>query len=81
MIKLPKTKIYNSSDKIDEHLDVIYQLKTEFGKVDKEVMINLLDAIDSWKACISEIELEINSIHTLDYELNDDKTKDELILY
>ena len=62
MIKLPKTKIYNSSDKIDEHLDVIYQLKSDFGKVDKDVMINLLDTIDSWKDCICELELEIKSI-------------------
>lgn len=81
MIKLPKTKIYNSSDKIDEHLDVIYQLKTEFGKVDKEVMINLLDSIDSWKDCISEIEIEIKSIQDLDYELKIDNTQEELILY
>ena len=81
MIKLPKTKIYNSTDKIDEHLDVIYQLKTEFGKVDKEVMINLLDSIDSWKDCISEIEIEIKSIQDLDYELKIDNTQEELILY
>lgn len=81
MIKLPKTKIYNSTDKIDEHLDVIYQLKTEFGKVDKEVMINLLDSIDSWKDCISEIEIEIKSIQDLDYELKIDNTQEELIIY
>jgi hypothetical protein len=81
MIKLPKTKIYNSTDKIDEHLDVIYHLKTEFNKVDNDVMINLLDSIDSWKDCISEIEIEIKSIQDLDYELKIDNTQEELILY
>jgi len=81
MIKLPKTKIYNSTDKIDEHLDVIYHLKTEFNKVDNDVMINLLDSIDSWKDCISEIEIEIKSIQDLDYELKIDNTQEELIIY
>ena len=56
MIRLPKTKIHNSIDKIDEYLDVIYQLKNAFVEVDKDVLINLSDSIDTWKSCISELD-------------------------
>jgi|TARA_B110000263_G_C15246427_1_gene481947 hypothetical protein len=81
MIKLPTTKIQNSSDKIDIHLDRLYNLKTEFGKVDEQVINNLLESIDSWKDCISELEIEIKGNQGLEYELKNDETNDELILY
>jgi predicted nucleic acid-binding Zn-ribbon protein len=81
MIRLPKTKIHNSIDKIDEHLDVIYQLKNAFVEVDKDVLINLSDSIDTWKSCISELEFEINSVNTIEHELEDNNTEEELIIY
>ena len=81
MIRLPKTKIHNSIDKIDEHLDVIYQLKNAFVEVDKDVLINLSDSIDTWKSCISELEFEINSLNTIEHELEDNNTEEELIIY
>ncbi|MDB4049665.1 hypothetical protein N9454_00075 [Flavobacteriaceae bacterium] len=82
MIRLPKTKIHNSIDKIDESLDVIYQLKNVFVEVDKDVLINLLDSIDFWKSCILELEFEINSVNTIEHELeNNNNTEEELIIY
>ena len=81
MIRLPKTKIHNSIDKIDEYLDVIYQLKNTFVEVDKDVLINLSDSIDTWKSCISELEFEINSLNTIEHELEDNNTEEELIIY
>jgi chaperonin cofactor prefoldin len=81
MIRLPKTKIHNSIDKIDESLDVIYQLKNVFVEVDKDVLINLSDSIDTWKSCISELEFEINSVNTIEHELEDNNTEEELIIY
>jgi hypothetical protein len=81
MIRLPKTKIHNSIDKIDEYLDVIYQLKNTFVEVDKDVLINLSDSIDTWKSCISELEFEINSVNTIEHELEDNNTEEELIIY
>jgi hypothetical protein len=81
MIKLPTTKIQNSSDKIDFHLDRLYNLKTDFGNVDEQVINNLIESIDSWKGCISELEIEIKGYRGLDYELKNDETNDELILY
>jgi|TARA_B110000238_G_scaffold88966_1_gene97717 hypothetical protein len=81
MIRLPKTKIHNSIDKIDEYLDVIYQLKNAFVEVDKDVLINLSDSIDTWKSCISELEFEINSLNTIEHELEDNNTEEELIIY
>lgn len=81
MIRLPKTKIHNSIDKIDEYLDVIYQLKNAFVEVDKDVLINLSDSIDTWKSCISELECEINSANTIEHELEDNNTEEELIIY
>jgi hypothetical protein len=81
MIRLPKTKIHNSIDKIDEYLDVIYQLKNAFVEVDKDVLINLSDSIDTWKSCISELEFEINSANTIEHELEDNNTEEELIIY
>ena len=81
MIKLATTKIYNSTEKIDIHLDRIYNLSNDFGNVETDVMINLLDTIGSWKDCIEEIEIEIKSIQDLDYETKLDNTEEELLIY
>jgi len=81
MIKLTTTKIYNSTEKIDIHLDRIYNLSNDFGNVETDAMINLLDTIGSWKDCIEEIEIEIKSIQDLDYEPKLDNTEEELLIY
>lgn len=65
MIKLATTKISNSIDKIDIHLGRIYNLSNDFGNVETETMMNLLDTIGSWKDCIDEIEIEIKSIQII----------------
>ena len=88
MIRLPKTKIHNSIDKIDEHLDVIHSVyqtgsRDPYSKLHgyKDVLINLSDSIDTWKSCISELEFEINSVNTIEHELEDNNTEEELIIY
>ena len=81
MIKLATSKIYNSTEKIDFHLARIYNLSNDFGNVETDAMINLLDTIGSWKDCIEQIEIEIKSIQDLDYEPKLDNTQEELLIY
>ena len=50
-------------------------------KFAKESLMKLLEDIDSWKDCINEIELRINSLYeepNQNYEYEDDK---EIIIY
>ena len=62
MIKLVKTKVLNSIDKIDKNLNIIYNLQSEFRELENLSLIHLLDSIDGWKDCLTEIELQIQSM-------------------
>ena len=81
MIKTLTTKLLKNSEQVEINLNNIYNLQSEFDRIEKESLMKLLEDIDSWKDCINEIELRINSLYdetNQNYEYEDDK---EIIIY
>ena len=81
MIKTLTTKLIKNSEQVEINLNNIYNLQSEFDRIEKESLMKLLEDIDSWKDCINEIELRINSLYeepNQNYEYEDDK---EIIIY
>jgi hypothetical protein len=81
MIKTLTTKLLKNSEQVEINLNNIYILQSEFDRIEKESLMKLLEDIDSWKDCINEIELRINSLYeepNQNYEYEDDK---EIIIY
>ena len=79
-VKFSSTKITNSSIKVDKYLNVIYELKNKIEQ--RDVEIELLEDIDSWRTCLDEIELALKSQHQSNenyYEI--DNENKELIIY
>ena len=81
MIKTLTTKLLKNSEQVEINLNNIYNLQSEFDRIEKESLMKLLEDIDSWKDCINEIELRINSLYdetNQNYEYEDDN---EIIIY
>lgn len=81
MIKTLTTKLIKNSEQVEINLNYIYNLQSEFDRIEKESLMKLLEDIDSWKDCINEIELRINSLYdetNQNYEYEDDN---EIIIY
>jgi hypothetical protein len=81
MIKTLTTKLLKNSEQVEINLNNIYNLQSEFDRIEKESLMKLLEDIDSWKDCINEIELRINSLYeepNQNYEYEDNK---EIIIY
>lgn len=81
MIKTLTTKLLKNSEQVEINFNNIYILQSEFDRIEKESLMKLLEDIDSWKDCINEIELRINSLYeepNQNYEYEDDK---EIIIY
>ena len=81
MIKTLTTKLIKNSEQVEINLNYIYNLQSEFDRIEKESLMKLLEDIDSWKDCINEIELRINSLYeepNQNYEYEDNK---EIIIY
>jgi len=81
MIKTLTTKLLKNSEQVEINLNNIYYLQSEFDRIEQESLMKLLEDIDSWKDCINEIELRINSLYeepNQNYEYEDDK---EIIIY
>jgi hypothetical protein len=84
-VKFPSTKISNASRKVDKYLNEIYLLKDEVEDVNFEMLVEMIEDIESWRGCLDEIELSITSNHIYNqmnesyYEHNEDKK--ELIIY
>ena len=81
MIKTLTTKLIKNSEQVEINLNNIYNLQSEFDRIEQESLMKLLEDIDSWKDCINEIELRINSLYeepNQNYEYEDDK---EIIIY
>ena len=79
-VKFSSTKITNACVKVDKYLNVIYELKNKIEQ--RDVEIELLEDIDSWRTCLDEIDLAIKSQHQSNenyYEI--DNENKELIIY
>ena len=81
MIRLSKTKILNSIDRIDCNLNTIYNLDTDYERLEKQMLIELLETIKDWKSCLEEIEMKIHSIQLNDEKEDDTENNTNLILY
>ena len=62
-VKFPSTKISNLSKKVDKYLNEIYLLKDKVEDTNFEVLVEMIEDIDSWRCCLDEIELSIKSNH------------------
>jgi len=61
MIKTPETKISNYSVKIDDYLNRVYELRSEFTNINNNDLEELTDSLSAWRTCMDEIELSIKS--------------------
>ena len=80
-IRFPSTKITNASSKVDKYLNIIYELKNEIE--DKNVEIELLEDIESWRTCLDEVELALETYMNTEKknEYIIDKQNKEIIIY
>ena len=84
-VKFPSTKISNASRKVDKYLNEIYLLKDEVEDINFEMLVEMIEDIESWRGCLDEIELSIKSNHICNqmnesyYEHNEDNK--ELTIY
>lgn len=62
-LKFPSTKISNASKKVDKYLNEIYLLKDEVEDINFEMLVEMIEDIESWRGCLDEIELSIKSNH------------------
>ena len=82
-VRFSSTKISAASKKVDKYLNEIYELKDKIGDDGIGYTDELVEDIETWQACITEIELAITThIHTdkqKEYRIN--KEKKEIIIY
>ena len=81
MIKLPTTRLIKSCDLIEKHLDIIHKMDNEFGDVEEEYINKLLGELESFRGCIDELELKLQSYTSRDENYEYDDTNKELIIY
>ena len=81
MIKLPTTRLIKSCDLIEKHLDIIHNMENEFGDVEEEYINKLLGELESFRGCIDELELKLQSYTSQDENYEYDDTNKELIIY
>ena len=81
MIKLPTTRLIKSCDLIEKHLDIIHKMDNEFGNVEEEYINKLLGELESWRDCIVELELKLQSYTSQNEKYEYDDENKELIIY
>lgn len=82
-VRFPSTKISNASKNVDKYLNEIYLLKDK--NIDFEMLVEMIEDIQSWRGCLDEIELAVKSNHIYNqmnksYYDYDDENK-ELTIY
>lgn len=82
-VRFPSTEISNVSKNVDKYLNEIYLLKDK--NIDFEVLVEMIEDIESWRGCLDEIELAVKSNHIYNqmnksYYDYDDENK-ELTIY
>lgn len=82
-VRFPSTEISNASKNVDKYLNEIYLLKDK--NIDFEMLVEMIEDIESWRGCLDEIELAVKSNHIYNqmnksYYDYDDENK-ELTIY
>lgn len=84
MIKTSSTKLIKESELVDKHLNQIHTIINKGDSVKDDIINELVNSIEGWRDCITEIELGINSNYQLNVKSNnyeyDDDSK-EIIIY
>lgn len=62
-VRFPSTKINNVSKKVDKYLNEIYLLLDGVEDINFEMLVEMIEDIESWRGCLDEIELKIKSTH------------------
>ena len=84
MVKTITTKLVNSSEKVDRYLDNIHKIVFETKDIDEDILTNLVENIDSWRDCLSEIELGISKLNKINHHNDNyeyDESNKEIIIY
>ncbi len=56
-------------------------LINNYERLEKQILIELLETIKDWKSCLEEIEMKIHSIELNDEKEDDTENNTNLILY
>ena len=84
MIVTSTTKLIKESDMIDKHINEVHTIINNGDDIPDNIINELIQSIEGWRDCISEIELGINTNYQLNLKSNnyeyDDDSK-EIIIY
>ena len=81
-MEFSSTNIKKCSEDVTKHLNILYKLDSEILKSDIMILEDLLEDIDSWRICLDEIKLLIQSHNQYHIEHNlTKKEQNQLIIF
>ena len=81
MIVTPSSKLLKQSSKVDKALNEIYNMISNREKLENNMIFELSKEIETWRDCLVEIELGINSNYNINDESDNYEVEKETIIY
>ena len=81
MIVTPSSKLLKQCPKVDKPLNEIYNMISNREKLENNMIFELSKEIETWRDCLVEIELGINSNYNINDESDNYEVEKETIIY
>ena len=81
MIVTPSSKLLKQCSKVDKPLNEIYNMISNREKLENNMIFELSKEIETWRDCLVEIELCINSNYNINDESDNYEVEKETIIY
>ena len=81
MIVTPSSKLLKQCSKVDKPLNEIYNMISNSERIENDMIFELSKEIESWRECLIEIELGINSNYDINDKSDNYEEEKEIIIY
>ena len=81
MIVTPSSKLLTQFSRVDKPLNEIYNMISNREKTENDMIFELSKEIESWRECLIEIELGINSNYDINDKSDNYEVEKEIIIY
>ncbi len=81
MIVTPSSKLLTQFERVDKPLNEIYNMISNSERIENDMIFELSKEIESWRECLIEIELGINSNYDINDKSDNYEEEKEIIIY
>ena len=81
MIVTPSSKLLTQFERVDKPLNEIYNMISNSERIENDMIFELSKEIESWRECLIEIELGINSNYDINDKSDNYEVEKEIIIY